>query len=137
MQLQVPLFQGGATLSQVRESLAREAQTRQALEQIKRQTTQQSREAYLAVTSGVAQVRALEQALVSTQKALESTQLGYETGVRTGVDVLNAQRDLYRTQGDLAQARYTYLLGRLRLKNAVGSLNEADITELNAMLAGG
>lgn len=137
VQLQVPLFQGGATQSQVRESLAREAQTRQALEQIKRQATQQSREAYLAVTGGVAQVQALEQARVSTQKALESTLLGYETGVRTGVDVLNAQRDLYRTQRDLAQARYTYLLSRLRLKNAVGSLSEADIAELNALLAEG
>ncbi len=137
VQLQVPLFQGGATQSQVRASLARAEQARQGLEQAKRQTTQQSREAYLAVTSGIAQVKALEQARVSTQKALESTQLGYETGVRTGVDVLNAQRDLYRTQRDLAQARYTYLLSRLRLKNAVGSLSEADITELNALLAGG
>jgi outer membrane protein len=137
VQLQVPLFAGGATQSQVRESLAREAQARQSLEQTRRETTQQSREAYLAVTSGVAQVRALEQARVSTQKALESTLLGYETGVRTGVDVLNAQRDLYRTQRDLAQARYTYLLSRLRLKNAVGTLSEADIAELNALLAGG
>ena len=82
-------------------------------------------------------MRALEQARVSTQKALESTLLGYETGVRTGVDVLNAQRDLYRTQRDLAQARYTYLLSRLRLKNAVGTLSEADIAGLNALLAGG
>lgn len=137
LQVQVPLFAGGGVQSRVRESLARADQARQALEQAKRQTIQQSRAAYLAVTGGVAQVKALEQARVSTQKALESTQLGYETGVRTGVDVLNAQRDLYRTQRDLAQARYTYLVSRLRLKNAVGTLSEADITELNALLAGG
>jgi outer membrane protein len=137
VQLQVPLFQGGAIQSQVRESLAQAGQARQGLEQTKRQTTQESREAYLAVTGGIAQVQALEQARVSTQKALESTQLGYETGVRTGVDVLNAQRDLYRTRRDLAQARYAYLLSRLRLKNAVGTLSEADITELNGLLAGG
>ena len=137
VQLQVPLFQGGATQSKVRASLAREEQARQTLEQTKRQTTQQSRESYLAVTSGVARVKALEQALVSIQKALESTLLGYETGVRTGVDVLNAQRDLYRTQRDLAQARYTYLLNRLRLKNAVGTLNEDDLATINALIAGG
>ena len=134
LQVQVPLFSGGGTQSKVRESLAREDQTRQGLEQTKRQTIQQAREAYLAVTGGVAQVKALEQAQVSTRKALESTQLGYETGVRTGVDVLNAQRDLYRTQRDLAQARYTYLLSRLRLKNAAGTLSEADIAELNGLL---
>ena len=137
VQLQVPLFQGGATQSKVRASLAREEQARQTLEQTKRQTTQQSRESYLAVTSGVARVKALEQALVSIQKALGSTLLGYETGVRTGVDVLNAQRDLYRTQRDLAQARYTYLLNRLRLKNAVGTLNEDDLATINALIAGG
>ena len=137
VQLQVPIFQGGATLSKVRESLAREEQARQALEQTKRLTTQQSRESYLAVTSGVARVKALEQALASIQKALESTLLGYETGVRTGVDVLNAQRDLYRTQRDLAQARYTYLLNRLRLKNAVGTLSEDDLAAINALIAGG
>lgn len=136
LQVQVPLYAGGGIQSKVRESLAREDQARQALEQAKRQTTQQSRSAYLAVTGGIAQVQALEQALISTQKALESTQLGYETGVRTGVDVLNAQRDLYRTERDLAQARYQYLLSRLRLKYAVGTLSEADITELNAKLAG-
>ena len=137
LQVQVPLFAGGGIQSKVRESLAREDQARQALEQAKRQTTQQSRAAYLAVTGGMAQVQALEQALISTQKALESTQLGYETGVRTGVDVLNAQRDLYRTERDLAQARYQYLLSRLQLKYAVGTLNAADVTELNGLLAGG
>ena len=137
VQLQVPLFQGGATQSKVRESTAREEQARHGLDQVKRQTTQQSREAYLAVTSGIAQVRALEQALVSTRKALESTLLGYETGVRTGVDVLNAQSELYRTQRDLSQARYDWLLSRLRLKNAVGTLNEGDLAQINQLLAGG
>lgn len=137
VQLQMPLFQGGATTSKVRESLAREDQARQALEQAKRQTTQQSRASYLAVTSGVARVKALEQALVSIQKALESTLLGYETGVRTGVDVLNAQRDLYRTQRDLAQARYAYLINRLQLKNAAGTLSEDDLAAINSLISGG
>jgi outer membrane protein len=137
VQLQIPLFQGGATQSKVRESLAREEQARRGLEQARRQTTQQSRESYLAASSGVAQVRALEQALVSTQKALESTLLGYETGVRTGVDVLNAQSELYRTQRDLSQARYNWLLSRLRLKNAAGTLNDDDLAQINLLLAGG
>jgi outer membrane protein len=137
LQLQVPIYSGGGVSSRVRESVAREDQAQQSLELAKRQTTQQTREAYLAVTSGVSRVKALEQAQVSTQKALESTLLGYETGVRTGVDVLNAQSELYRTQRDLAQARYAYLVSRLRLKFAVGTLSEADLTEINGLLAGG
>jgi outer membrane protein TolC len=81
-------------------------------------------------------VQALEQAQVSSQKALESTLIGYESGVRTGVEVLNSQRELYRTKRDLSQARYTWLLSRLRLKLAAGTLSEADLGEINALLSG-
>jgi outer membrane protein len=80
-------------------------------------------------------VRALELALISNRQALESTVLGYERGQRTGLDVLNAQRELFRTQRDAAQARYDYLLARLRLKSAAGTLGEDDVREINALLA--
>jgi len=137
VQLQVPLYAGGITQSRVREAEARRDQARAALDLARRTVTRLTREAYLAITGGIARVRALEQAQTSSKKALESTLIGYESGVRTGVDVLNAQRDLYRTQRDLAQARYTYLLSRLRLKFAVGILSEADLDGVNALLAGG
>lgn len=137
VQLQVPLYSGGITQSRVREALARREQARAALDQTKRTVTRLTREAYLAVTGGIARVRALEQARASSKKALESTLIGYESGVRTGVDVLNAQRELYRTQRDLSQARYGYLLSQIRLKLAVGTLNEADLSAANALLAGG
>ena len=136
VQLQLPLYAGGATQSTVRESVAREDQARQTLEQTRRDVVRQTREFYLAVASGAAQVQALEQARVSTKKALESTLLGYETGVRTAVDVLNAQRDLFRTERDLSQARYDYLVNRLQLKYAVGSLSETDLADINALLGG-
>jgi len=137
VQLQVPLYAGGITQSRVREAEARRDQARAALDLARRTVTRLTREAYLAITGGIARVRALEQAQTSSKKALESTLIGYESGVRTGVDVLNAQRDLYRTQRDLAQARYTYLLSRLRLKFAVGILSEADLDGVNTLLAGG
>lgn len=135
LQLNVPLYQGGYVNSKVRESVARREQARDTLALTERQTTRQTREAYLAVTSSAARVKALEQALVSTQKALESTLIGYESGVRTGVDVLNAQSDVFRTKNDLSQARYTYILSRLRLKAAAGTLVEADLVEANNLLA--
>ena len=118
----------------MRESLARRDEAREGLEQTKREITRQTREAYVAVVSGISRVKALEQALASNQRALESTVQGFETGVRTGIDVLNAQRDLYRTKRDLSQARYNYLVSRLRLKAAAGTLGEDDVLVLNALL---
>jgi len=137
VQLQVPLYAGGITQSRVREAEARRDQARAAYDQAKRTVTRQIRETYLAITGGIARVQALEQAQASSKKALESTLIGYESGVRTGVDVLNAQRDLYRTQRDLSQARYAYLLSQLRLKFVAGTMSEADLGNLNALLAGG
>jgi outer membrane protein len=137
VQLQVPLYAGGITQSRVREAEARHDQARAALDQTRRTVTRQIRESYLAVSGGMARVQALEQAQASSKKALESTLIGYESGVRTGVDVLNSQRDLYRTQRDLAQARYAYLLSHLRLKFVAGTMSEADLGSLNTLLAGG
>jgi outer membrane protein len=134
VQLQVPLYAGGITQSRVRESEARRDQARAGLDLTKRTATRLTREAYLAVTGGITRVRALEQARISSKKALESTLIGYESGVRTGVDVLNSQRDLYRTERDLSQARYVYLLSQLQLKFAAGTLNEADLGAINALL---
>ena len=137
VQLQVPLYAGGITQSRVREAEARRDQARAVLDQAKRTVTRQIRESYLAITGGIARVRALEQAQASSKKALESTLIGYEYGVRTGVDVLNSQRDLYRTQRDLSQARYAYLLSHMHLKFVAGTMSEADLDNLNALLAGG
>ena len=130
----MPLYQGGGAASLVRESLARRDEARAALEQTQREVARQTRDAYVAVASGLERVRALEQALASQQRSLETTLQGFETGVRTGIDVLNAQRDLYRTKRDYAQARYTYLLNLLKLKQAAGTLAETDLAQVNGWL---
>ena len=83
---------------------------------------------------GIAQVRALEAALVSSQSSLDSTRLGQEVGVRTQVDVLNAQQLLFQTRRDLAQSKYNYLMSMLRLKAAVGRLSEDDLARINLWL---
>ncbi|MBI3571649.1 MAG: TolC family outer membrane protein [Gammaproteobacteria bacterium] len=134
LQFQMPLYQGGAITSRVRESAARLEETSQRLDQTRRQVSQQARETYLAVINGMARVQALEQAWISNERALESTVIGYERGVRTGVDVLNAQRELFRTRRDLSQARYDYLISRLRLKAAAGTLQEQDLEDINRLL---
>jgi outer membrane protein len=118
----------------VREALANEEKARQDLENARRGADFAARQAFLGVTSGIAQVRALEAALTSSQSSLDSTRLGQEVGVRTQVDVLNAQQLLFQTRRDLAQARYNYILSLLRLKAAVGKLSEDDIARTNLWL---
>ncbi|MEW5942472.1 MAG: TolC family outer membrane protein [Pseudomonadota bacterium] len=134
LQLNLPIYQGGAVNSRVREAVANQEKARQDLEQSLRQTALDTRQAFLGVTSGMAQVQALEQALVSSQSSLDSTKLGLEVGVRTNVDVLNAQQQLYSTKRDLSQARYNYLISQLKLKAAVGTLAEEDLQQVNQWL---
>ena len=84
--------------------------------------------------NGIAQVGALEQALVSSQSALDSNKLGYEVGVRINIDVLNAQQQLYQTRRDLAVARYNAIINHLKLKAAAGTLRDEDLEEVNRAL---
>jgi outer membrane protein len=134
LQLAIPLYQGGAISSRVREAIANEDKARQDLENARRSAELAARQGYLGVTSGIAQVRALEAALVSNQSSLDSTRLGQEVGVRTQVDVLNAQQQLFSARRDLAQARYNYIMSLLRLKAAAGQLGEADVERVNSWL---
>ena len=130
----VPIFRGFQVTSKVREMIALEEKSRNDLEATKRSVAQSARQAYLGVNSGLAQVKALEAAEVSSQSALDSNKLGYQVGVRINIDVLNAQRQLYSTQRDLAKARYDTIMNGLRLKAAAGTLKEADLVPINTLL---
>ena len=136
LQLQIPLYQGGAVTSREREAAALRQKAEDELEAARRQADLQARQTYLNVSSAVALVLAYEQALISSQSQLDSTSLGYEVGIRTSVDVLNAQQQLFGAKRDLLQARYSYLLSILQLKAAAGVLQDKDLVELNGMLAG-
>ena len=134
VQLAIPLYQGGIVNSRVREALANEDKAKQDLENAKRSAELAARQGYLGVTSSIAQVRALEAAVVSNQSSLDSTILGQQVGVRTQVDVLNAQQLLFSARRDLAQARYNYILSLLRLTAAAGELDEEDLQRINSWL---
>lgn len=135
LQLEIPIYQGGLVNARVREAVALKQQALDNLEAARRQAELETRTAYLNLTSSVAQVEALEQALVSSRSQLESTNLGYEVGVRTSIDVLNAQQQFYTAQRDLLQARYNYLLSVLRLKSATGLINESDLSDVSRRLS--
>ncbi|HED40960.1 MAG TPA: hypothetical protein ENJ13_11085, partial [Chromatiales bacterium] len=92
------------------------------------------RDAYLSVLAEINRVKALGQAVVSAQSALDATEAGLEVGTRTTVDVLDARRDLYRAQRDHARSRYDYILHTLRLKQAAGILSSEDLKRVNSWL---
>ena len=134
VQLNWPLYTGGATQNRIKETLALEDKSRNDLDASRRAVTQATRQAFFGVQSGLAQVKALEAAESSSQLALEATQLGYKVGVRVNLDVLNAQTQLFQTRRDLAKARYDVILGGLKLRLASGQLKPADVTSVNTLL---
>ncbi|MES2129774.1 MAG: TolC family outer membrane protein [Pseudomonadota bacterium] len=134
VQWNIPLFSGFSVTSKVRESIALEDKARNDLEATRRSAAQGARLSFLGVNSGLAQVKALEAAEISSQSALDSNKLGYQVGVRINIDVLNAQRQLYSTRRDLSRARYDTIMNGLRLKAAAGSLKEADLVPVNNLL---
>jgi len=135
LQVNVPLYQGGATSSKVAQAVANQEKARQDLEVTKRRIAQAARQAYLGVTSGIAQVKALQQAVISNQSAFDSTKLGLEVGVRTSVDLLNSRQQLFSARRDLAQALYNYILSRLSLSASGGVLTLADVKQVNDWLS--
>ena len=132
--LNLPLFAGFAVQNRVKETLALQDKARADFDDLRRTLAQNTRAAFYGVQSGQGQVKALEAAELSSQSALEANQLGYQVGVRINIDVLNAQSQLYQTKRDLAQARYNLLLGKLKLRQAAGTLTEADVQAINALL---
>ena len=135
VQLAMPIFSGYAVQNRIRETLSLEERSRNDVDAARRGVAQATRVAYFGYQSGQAQVAALEAAEASSRLALEATQLGYRVGVRVNLDVLNSQTQLFNTQRDLSRARYEVLLGGLRLRQAAGTLQPADVNAVNTLLS--
>lgn len=134
LRLNMALFQGGATSSRTRQAERLADQSRLAYEQQRRATLRQARDAYLSVLAEINRVKALGQAVVSAQSALDASEAGLEVGTRTTVDVLDTRRELFRAQRNHARSRYDYILNTLRLKEAAGILTVADLEQVNGWL---
>lgn len=130
----MPLFAGFATQNRIKETVALEDKARSDLEAAERAVAQATRTAFFGLLSGIGQVNALQAAEASSQSALDANKLGYQVGVRINIDVLNSQSQLFQTKRDLAKARYDVLLGQLKLNQAAGTLTEADLASINALL---
>ena len=132
--LNVPLYTGGRISAERAQAEAAYQSARSVALLQKRLTSQNTRIAYLGVISGISQVKALKQALNSSNTALEATEAGFDVGTRTSVDVLISLRATYAAQRDYAGARYQYLIDSLRLKQSSGLLSTDDLEQINRWL---
>jgi outer membrane protein len=132
--LAVPIYSGGAVSSRTRQANYLFDARSQDLDDIQRTTVRQARNSYRGVLSGIEEVGAFGQAVISAQSAVDATQAGFEVGTRTIVDVLIAQQRFYQAQRDNSLARHAYILSHLRLKLVAGLLTEDDLRVVNQLL---
>ncbi|MEA2079173.1 MAG: TolC family outer membrane protein [Pseudomonadota bacterium] len=130
----MPLYQGGMVSSQTREARDRFTQAQEEQVKQRREVERQARDNYRGTIAEISKVKALKQAVLSNEKAVEASEAGFEVGTRTIVDVLDTQRELLRARRDHARSRYDYLLDTLGLKQAAGIVDEADLEQINDML---
>ena len=134
VELNVPIYSGGLVSSKTREAYEQYNVAMHYLEKARRTAQRNTREAYLGVISGISQVNALKQAVVSSETALLATETGFEVGTRTAVDVVASQRATSKARRDYSNAKYNYILNTLKLKRAAGILSPNDLNLINAWL---
>jgi len=137
LQLNVPIFSGGYVNSTIRQAVAEQTRAEESLEALRRDLGVRVHKEYRGVSEGVMRVRALEQAARSADQMLKSTQMSMKAGSRTQLDVLNAQQQYTMSLRDLAQARYIYLLSKIKLASLAGDDASVSVNEVNVSLLGG
>lgn len=136
LQLNLPLFEGGAVNSRTRQAGYEYEAAKENLNATRRAVKRQVKDAYRGVLSNIGRAEALQAAVKSSSSALEASEAGFEAGTRTMVDVLAEQRNLFRAKRDYARARYDYLVNSIKLKQASSSLNQDDLEQINQLLSG-
>ncbi len=134
LNLVVPLYTGGNTTSLTKQAEYNYVAASEDLEATYRSVVKDVRAFNNNITASIGALRAYEQSVVSAQSALEATEAGFDVGTRTIVDVLDSTRRLYDANKNLSDARYNYILSVLQLRQAVGTLSEQDIVDVNAGL---
>ncbi|EOB3674938.1 outer membrane channel protein TolC [Vibrio vulnificus] len=132
--LVVPLYTGGNTTSQTKQAEFNYVSASQDLEATYRGVVKEVRAQNNNINASIGALRAYEQSVVSARSALEATEAGFDVGTRTIVDVLDATRRLYDANKNLSNARYNYILSVLQLRQAVGTLSEQDVLDVDAGL---
>jgi len=135
LSLQVPIYSGGGTVAATDVARSNYVAASQDLEQSYRTAVRQVRVSFNDINANIATIRALEQAVISAESALNATEAGFEVGTRTIVDVLQSTRNLFEARRNLSGARYNYVIAILSLKQAAGNLSEQDLLSINQALS--
>jgi outer membrane protein len=135
VEVNIPIFSGGLTESQVREAQFNEEKVNQDFEATLKQVQFEVRQQYLSLESSYKQIEAYQSALKISKDQLDATILGFQEGMRNSIEVLNAQQTLFGTEKDLFEVRCQYLLTLFKLKLAAGLIKETDIQEINRYLS--
>ena len=136
LQLNVPLFSGGYVSSTIRQAVAEQTRAEETLEALRRDLGVRVHKEFRGVSEGVMRVRALEQAVRSADQMMKSTQMSFKAGSRTQLDVLNAQQQYTMALRDLAQARFVYLMSKVKLASLAGDDAVASVDDVNGSLLG-
>ena len=136
VQLNIPIYSGGYVNSTIRQAVAEQTRAEETLEALRRDLGVRVHKEYRGVSEGVMRVRALEQAVRSTEQMMKSTQMSLKAGSRTQLDVLNAQQQYTMALRDLAQARFVYLMSKVKLASLAGDDAVASVDDVNASLVG-
>lgn len=132
--LTVPIFSGGATQSRVRQSIYQRDSDEDSLESQRRQVARDTLNYYRSVIAGISQVEAGKAAVDAGQKALDASRAGFGVGTQTILDVLTAIQTLTQSESTYSQARHQFVLDKLLLKQASGTVDYKDLQSVNALL---
>lgn len=132
LQVSIPIYSGGAISAQTRQAAASYGRAQAELDARTNEIMVELRRAYDLVQSSGRKIDALVKAVDSGKELVKATEQSIKGGVRINLDLLNAQSQLVTTQRDLAQARYSYLVGLMRLRAASGTLAPDAIREIAA-----
>ncbi|TAN04622.1 MAG: type I secretion protein TolC [Rhodanobacteraceae bacterium] len=132
--LTVPLFQGGGIIAREKQAIAQRDQADDVLEQDRRTTVSNTRNAFNAITAGISSVEANKAAVESAKTALDATQAGYDIGTQTIVNLLIAQSTYFQALGAYSQARHALVINQLNLKYSAGTLSVKDLEAVNRLL---
>jgi outer membrane protein/protease secretion system outer membrane protein len=135
IQLTIPIYSGGLTQSRVREAVANAEEVKERYFYTVNAAKVELRKNFMAVKEGIAQFRAFQQALLSAEQAVLSNQKGVLAGTRTSLDVLLVEQQRYQVELEFAQSRYEMLAAWVRLNSLIGTMDDEEFGQLNALLS--
>jgi len=130
VQLDIPLYSGGAVRASVAKAEAQVAGAQSDYDVQRQQLAEDIETDYLGVVAGFAKSKAMQRAVESNQRALISTQKGFQGGERSTVDILDAQQRVFQARRDLLNTKLDMLQSYVSLHTHTGQMNRAVLEQV-------